>query len=383
MSRPDAREAIRLQLDANGLALRPGASARVLQQTELVLDVVAVLVGDHVTLGEWSALRAEAGAQLVEEARVEVDPPVLRAIERPARAARRPASALNDVREDDRLGLVIGLATQGEVVIPELLDAVHESDDTAIGSLVRVRAGLAIGERRGALDRGRTRVVGERIDAKEERGDEDDDPDPAATDQHRAADAATARVLDLRRVEARVPSEAHPCPRRKPRATGRIWRLGGGIPVGTRRCLREQPRQRFGHRGNERDVLRMRDELAREQPKCRAERGAFGLVSDRPMLVLPRNEGTAAFGHVEDRFAEVVPLLATVALFDGVKRASFRGVETFALTFPVLVPSPRGALDARCGEHTEVAHEPVALVRAHRLRPRGFGARQRDARPIS
>ena len=58
--RPDARVAVGLQLRADGAALRP---LRVvpdpIEHAEQILDVVAVLVGEHVGLDERRVLRAE------------------------------------------------------------------------------------------------------------------------------------------------------------------------------------------------------------------------------------------------------------------------------------------------------------------------------------
>src|SRR6266568_5901681 len=63
--RPNAREAIGLQLDADGCGV---AALTRREQTEMFLHVMAVLVCDDVSLGEWPALRAEALRQLLEEA---------------------------------------------------------------------------------------------------------------------------------------------------------------------------------------------------------------------------------------------------------------------------------------------------------------------------
>ena len=71
---PHAGVAVGLQLEAHRHPTsgprgrrRPGVVA------QQVLDVVAVLVGDHVGLGERAALGAEPGPQLVVEAEVDVD----------------------------------------------------------------------------------------------------------------------------------------------------------------------------------------------------------------------------------------------------------------------------------------------------------------------
>ena len=94
---PDAGEAVGLQLGADGASLRPAALTRTVQRPEQVLDVVPVLVRQHVGLGERPTLGAEARLQLVEEAEVDVDVLVGRAVERAdlgarGAAARRTAS---------------------------------------------------------------------------------------------------------------------------------------------------------------------------------------------------------------------------------------------------------------------------------------------------
>ena len=73
----------------------PVVAALVLRQrAEQVLHVVAVLVGDDVRLGEVAARRAELALQhVVEERRVEVDPLVVRAVERALAGGRLAAAA--------------------------------------------------------------------------------------------------------------------------------------------------------------------------------------------------------------------------------------------------------------------------------------------------
>ena len=80
---PEARVAVGLELDAHLAALRAGVAVRAPQYAGEVLDVMAVLVREHVGLGERAALGAELRLQLVEEAEVDVDVAVGRAVERP------------------------------------------------------------------------------------------------------------------------------------------------------------------------------------------------------------------------------------------------------------------------------------------------------------
>ena len=59
VARPDAGEAVRLQFDADRAALC-ALVLRAVEDAAEVLDVVAVLVGDHVGLGERPACKARA-----------------------------------------------------------------------------------------------------------------------------------------------------------------------------------------------------------------------------------------------------------------------------------------------------------------------------------
>ena len=76
-------------------ALALAVAADALVDAQQVLDVVPVLVREDVGLGERATLGAEARAQLVEEAEVDVDRLVGRAVERADRGAspRRSRSA--------------------------------------------------------------------------------------------------------------------------------------------------------------------------------------------------------------------------------------------------------------------------------------------------
>ena len=89
---PDPGVAVGLQLRAHRPRLRPLPVVADLVENALeVLDVVAVLVGDHVGLRERSAARPELVAEVVEEPEVDVDVPVARAVEGPDVRVRRAA----------------------------------------------------------------------------------------------------------------------------------------------------------------------------------------------------------------------------------------------------------------------------------------------------
>ena len=99
---PDAGVAVGLQLQPHRAGRLPLAvSAHLLIGAQQVLDVVPVLVGDHVRLGERAAARAEAGAQVVVERQVDVDLLVGRAVERADGGAsrRRSRSAWTRVKK--------------------------------------------------------------------------------------------------------------------------------------------------------------------------------------------------------------------------------------------------------------------------------------------
>ena len=95
---PETRVAVRLELDTHLSPLRAGVAVGAAQDSCQVLDVVAVLVGEDVRLGERPALGAELGLELVEEAEVDVDVTVVRTVERPDRGRRSRRSRSGSTR---------------------------------------------------------------------------------------------------------------------------------------------------------------------------------------------------------------------------------------------------------------------------------------------
>ena len=91
--------AIRLELepDRQAVALAPAGARWTLlhlfRRAEQILDVMAEFVGDHIILREI-ALGAEAVGEFVEEAGVEIDALIGRAVERPHRRLRGAAARL-------------------------------------------------------------------------------------------------------------------------------------------------------------------------------------------------------------------------------------------------------------------------------------------------
>src|SRR5258705_7290443 len=166
VARPDAGEAIRLQLDPHldlvPLGLADGALRllRLRQDAEQVLHVMADLVRDHIGLRELAGLAAdvaaaEAGGDLVEERGVEIDLLVGRAVERPHRAL-RDAAAVGPrrafVENEDRSA--VGPALLGEDLLPLHFGAAeHLAHETA--HVVLRRTGVALRRRGGPLPAGR------------------------------------------------------------------------------------------------------------------------------------------------------------------------------------------------------------------------------------
>src|SRR6478609_6158634 len=220
---PGASKAVGHQLDADrvapGAALRPDPA----EHPELVLDVVAVLVRDHVADRERAAFRAELSLQhVVEEGGVQVDLAVVGAVEGPHLGAGGTASGGRGALETDRLhGLVgpFGLLRVGPapVVLHGVGEQVGRARLGAVGVLARLAAVLGrgvAGARRGAAtgdpDAG---ALGQH----HEQHDEDDraQADLAATaagdrQAHPAAARATTTArLDLALVDASLRVEAH------------------------------------------------------------------------------------------------------------------------------------------------------------------------------
>ena len=108
-----------------------------------ILDVMAVLVGDDVGLGERPAGGAELRPQFVEEAEIDVDVAVFRAVERADLGRREPAAGVQLRREEAGRRRIVGLPAGAERLGPERLDAVDVADDPALLRRVRVGAGLA------------------------------------------------------------------------------------------------------------------------------------------------------------------------------------------------------------------------------------------------
>ena len=200
--------------------------------------MVAVLVREDVGLRERPAPGAELRLELVEEAEVDVDVAVARAVEGPRGRRGRAAAGLDAVVEEARSRRLVA----AERAAPVGLDAVDHGDGPAVLALVRVRPRLALlCDLAGRLTGRADGLAGERAEIAEtaaaaqedEREQDDDRDDPAAAaegDGHPAGQTArplAAVVLDLRGVELRVLAESHA--RNLPARAASGTRLDGGL----------------------------------------------------------------------------------------------------------------------------------------------------------
>src|SRR5918992_3643007 len=78
---PYSSEAVRLQFGAYCGALRSCVAFVEGKGADLVLHMMAVLMSQHVRLRKWASLGTKPGAQLIKEAKINIDSAVLRAIE--------------------------------------------------------------------------------------------------------------------------------------------------------------------------------------------------------------------------------------------------------------------------------------------------------------
>ncbi|KVK58262.1 hypothetical protein L906_08765 [Agrobacterium sp. TS45] len=122
---PDAGITIRLKLDTHRhlvgihLAHRLAAAVELRQNAGQVLDVVAHLMRNHISLREIAG-RAETLVQFLEEAGVEIDLAVARAIERAAGGGSITAGGRHLAGEQNQRRLLIGLAGGLENAAPRI-----------------------------------------------------------------------------------------------------------------------------------------------------------------------------------------------------------------------------------------------------------------------
>src|SRR5947199_1553696 len=155
---PEPGETIGLQLDLNLQVIRLDLADGVLallhlrQNAEQILHVVTDLVGDHVSLGELASLAvvaaAEPALQISEESRVEIDPLIVRTIERPHGGARGAAGRARRAGKHHQGRRPVMPALFLQHVPPYRLGAAEHGRDELAGAVAR-RAGM----RRGAVGR--------------------------------------------------------------------------------------------------------------------------------------------------------------------------------------------------------------------------------------
>ena len=150
--RPDAREAIGLQLErdlqavASGLARAPLRRAHLVRRAEQVLHVMADFVADHIRLREVA--RTAETREIREERGVEIHAAIGRAIERSDRGRRVAAGRLHGAVEQRELGRFVTPAGGREDLAPDILGAAEDRGHEL--------ARLVVGRERRALLRGRS-----------------------------------------------------------------------------------------------------------------------------------------------------------------------------------------------------------------------------------
>ena len=219
MMRPHPGIAVGLQFDphldavcrrlAAGGALR---RRRLRQNAEQVLHVVADLMRDHIGLGELASLAgaaAEAHLHVAEERRVEINAPVVRAVERPHRGLRKAAAALLAAGIEPQPRRVVLPAAGPEYFAPGVLGIAEHGGDELAGPVARHagpprRRPVLLLVLRAAADDLRAADQNARVDAgrpaDQAEYDRGSDADAAARNAESAAAgvaAAAAVVLDI------------------------------------------------------------------------------------------------------------------------------------------------------------------------------------------
>ena len=157
--------------------------------------MVADLVGDHIGLGEL-ARRAEPVGKLAEEAEVDVDPVVARAIERPHRRLAAAAGGLGGAVVGHEDGGLILEAPALELPPPDVLGRAEDLGREMHQRIVRSRLGRALEAAVRTLRRRRGGLLAAEqlggIDPEHQGDEQADDAQPPAANHHRAAESAAA-----------------------------------------------------------------------------------------------------------------------------------------------------------------------------------------------
>jgi len=158
--RPDAGQAVSLQLNLNGQTLGAcSAGAGAGQNSDQVLHVMAVFMRQHVGFGKGPTLRTEPGLKPSEKVEVQVDLPIGRAVEGADRGCRLAAGGLDCSSEEDGIGLDVLSALPRKLICPEGLDAVDKTHDSAVLTGIGIRTGLALAGQVAGLTRLSNRCV--------------------------------------------------------------------------------------------------------------------------------------------------------------------------------------------------------------------------------
>src|SRR5262249_4172993 len=197
--RPDAGEAIGLQFDAHlqRVAVRLAGRRLLLlahprQNAELVLHVVADLMRDHISLGEFAGVAVRAAAELVlqvvVECDVEIDALIVRAVERSHGRARETATALLGAAEQAQRWRMIGATAGSENFLPGVFGIAEHQRHELAGRIVRCAGGNR--RRRAALLRA-CPPAGENLRAVEKHARIDTEIPADQADNDDRADAET------------------------------------------------------------------------------------------------------------------------------------------------------------------------------------------------
>ena len=166
--------------------------------------MVAELVREHVRLRGVAALGAELAGQLVEEAGVQVDRGVARAVEGPDGRARGAAGGRHLAGERDHLDLLVAVVGAGPVGLDRV--RVRHEPALAVAGDVGARGALLVRRGGGALRLGLRsggaahQVAG--VDAEEQGQHQHDQPGAAAEGD--LAAVAAAGAAHLRGIQLRV-----------------------------------------------------------------------------------------------------------------------------------------------------------------------------------
>ena len=203
---PHAREAVGLQLEANGeVVLEVGTllhrAAHLRLDAQQLLHVVADLVRQDVRLGELAG-RAEASLQLVVEAEVDVDLLVERAVEGAGGGLAVAAAGLHGVAEEHQLGVLVAAVPASCARCPARRRG--RTRRTGRGGPPRAWTGPGHSPPDGGpvlQDRGQREEV-----APGDQGEEPEDQEPSQPDARAGAHAGAAPILEVVALSARRPA---------------------------------------------------------------------------------------------------------------------------------------------------------------------------------